>query len=65
MIMQLMFTVFFQLIPAGITALCEAAKRCENKSKNRYGNIVACRFANCMSCLKYIEFVNKFCACIG
>ncbi|XP_060596915.1 receptor-type tyrosine-protein phosphatase F-like isoform X1 [Ruditapes philippinarum] len=31
----------YKLIPAGITAMCEAARKCENKNKNRYGNIVA------------------------
>lgn len=31
----------YKLIPAGITALCDAARKSENKNKNRYGNIVA------------------------
>ncbi|KAL4236769.1 hypothetical protein ACF0H5_005154 [Mactra antiquata] len=31
----------YKLIPAGITAMCEAARKTENKNKNRYGNIVA------------------------
>ncbi|XP_052778200.1 receptor-type tyrosine-protein phosphatase S-like isoform X1 [Mya arenaria] len=31
----------YKLIPCGVTALCEAARKDENKSKNRYGNIVA------------------------
>ena len=26
----------------GLLALCEVARRAENKAKNRYGNIVAC-----------------------
>ncbi|WAR24729.1 PTPRT-like protein [Mya arenaria] len=29
----------YKLIPCGVTALCEAARKDENKSKNRYGNI--------------------------
>ena len=28
----------------GLLALCEVARRPENKAKNRYGNIVACEF---------------------
>ncbi|KAK3787252.1 hypothetical protein RRG08_055974 [Elysia crispata] len=31
----------FKLLPAGVTAPCEIAKRNENKYKNRYGNIIA------------------------
>lgn len=31
----------FKLLPAGVTAPCEVAKRNENKYKNRYGNIIA------------------------
>ncbi|KAH3848630.1 hypothetical protein DPMN_091010, partial [Dreissena polymorpha] len=31
----------YKLIPAGVTAMCDAARKEENKSKNRYGNIVA------------------------
>ncbi|KAK3576165.1 hypothetical protein CHS0354_016972 [Potamilus streckersoni] len=31
----------FKLIPAGITAHCDFAKKLVNKQKNRYGNIVA------------------------
>ena len=33
---------WFQMLPAGLTATCEVAKREENKTKNRYGNIIAC-----------------------
>ena len=37
----------------GLLALCEVARRPENKAKNRYGNIVACKFmrmsADCVS----------------
>ena len=32
----------FQMLPAGLTATCEVARRDENKGKNRYGNIIAC-----------------------
>jgi len=35
-----------QLIPTGVTAMCEAARKDENKNKNRYGNIVACKFTS-------------------
>ncbi|XP_061175017.1 receptor-type tyrosine-protein phosphatase kappa-like isoform X4 [Saccostrea echinata] len=31
----------YRLIPAGLTASCEIAKKTENKDKNRYGNIIA------------------------
>ncbi|XP_041359099.1 receptor-type tyrosine-protein phosphatase T-like isoform X2 [Gigantopelta aegis] len=31
----------YRLIPAGLTASCDAAKKNENKPKNRYGNIIA------------------------
>nr|XP_022315948.1 receptor-type tyrosine-protein phosphatase kappa-like isoform X2 [Crassostrea virginica] len=31
----------YRLIPAGLTASCEIAKKSENKDKNRYGNIIA------------------------
>ncbi|GFN95135.1 receptor-type tyrosine-protein phosphatase t, partial [Plakobranchus ocellatus] len=31
----------FKLLPAGVTAPCEVARRNENKYKNRYGNIIA------------------------
>ncbi|XP_071118953.1 receptor-type tyrosine-protein phosphatase mu-like isoform X3 [Haliotis cracherodii] len=31
----------YKLIPPGLTAGCEIAKRTENKAKNRYGNIIA------------------------
>nr|XP_011451000.2 receptor-type tyrosine-protein phosphatase kappa isoform X5 [Crassostrea gigas] len=31
----------YRLIPAGLTASCEVAKKPENKDKNRYGNIIA------------------------
>ncbi|OWF35537.1 receptor-type tyrosine-protein phosphatase S-like isoform X1 [Mizuhopecten yessoensis] len=31
----------YRLIPAGLTASCEVAKKTENKNKNRYGNIIA------------------------
>ncbi|CAG5120854.1 unnamed protein product, partial [Candidula unifasciata] len=31
----------FKLLPAGITSTCEAARKNENKLKNRYGNIIA------------------------
>lgn len=31
----------YKLIPAGLTAKCDIAKKSENKVKNRYGNIVA------------------------
>ncbi|ESO94440.1 hypothetical protein LOTGIDRAFT_118033 [Lottia gigantea] len=31
----------YKLIPAGLIASCEVAKRNENKPKNRYGNIIA------------------------
>lgn len=45
--MDLLFIIiwlfFPQLIPAGLTASCEVAKKPENKDKNRYGNIIACK----------------------
>ncbi|KAL5021811.1 hypothetical protein ScPMuIL_000966 [Solemya velum] len=31
----------YRLIPAGLTATCDVAKKTENKNKNRYGNIIA------------------------
>ncbi|XP_035826839.1 receptor-type tyrosine-protein phosphatase alpha [Aplysia californica] len=31
----------YKLLPAGITATCEVARKNENKLKNRYGNIIA------------------------
>ncbi|XP_056018914.1 receptor-type tyrosine-protein phosphatase kappa-like isoform X9 [Ostrea edulis] len=31
----------YRLIPVGLTASCEIAKKSENKDKNRYGNIIA------------------------
>nr|KAG5710302.1 hypothetical protein BaRGS_009018 [Batillaria attramentaria] len=31
----------YRLLPAGLTASCEVARREENKMKNRYGNIIA------------------------
>ncbi|XP_070194103.1 receptor-type tyrosine-protein phosphatase epsilon-like [Littorina saxatilis] len=31
----------YRMLPAGLTATCEVARREENKGKNRYGNIIA------------------------
>ncbi|XP_076441135.1 receptor-type tyrosine-protein phosphatase T-like [Babylonia areolata] len=31
----------YKMLPAGLTATCEVARREENKMKNRYGNIIA------------------------
>lgn len=35
------FRTEYRLIPAGLTACCDVAQKCENKIKNRYGNIIA------------------------
>lgn len=68
--MDLLFIIIWlfspQLIPAGLTASCEVAKKPENKDKNRYGNIIACKstkakinfFRRCESdcvCLNFIQ----------
>lgn len=68
--MDLLFIIIWlfspQLIPAGLTASCEVAKKPENKDKNRYGNIIACKstkakmnvFRRCKSdcvCLNFIQ----------
>lgn len=32
------------MLPHGLKAKCEIARKPENKFKNRYGNIVACKY---------------------
>lgn len=70
--MDLLFIIiwlfFPQLIPAGLTASCEVAKKPENKDKNRYGNIIACKstkakmnvFRRCKSDCVCLNFIQLF-----
>ena len=44
----------FQMLPAGLTASCEVARREENKAKNRYGNIIACTVTLGVACVNLV-----------
>ena len=38
------FLLSFQELPMGLKQPAEAARRPENRTKNRYGNIIACEW---------------------
>ena len=38
-----MFLCVFQDLPTGLLALCNAALKQDNKVKNRYNDIIACK----------------------
>lgn len=46
----------------GLLALCEVARRPENKAKNRYGNIVACKFMRMLADCVSSDYLQHRCA---
>ena len=50
-----------QALPQGLLFSCDVARKSENRSKNRYGNIVACKYNVLTVCHLYCYF----CVCIG